>query len=299
MNLCDLRNLNQGGVDCDYELLVPDFINFSQKSAAEIKESDANSLLAFLQRKAYDANPMKRLYPVRGEIKRITDQSTEPTDGSLDKGYSKQLLPGRAIYQFEWPSSVCSDRNIIKFNRYSGGAFIINSNRLLIGLRNANGNMSPLNVDVSVWGGGFSGSGGDLQTIKMRVDFGNQIRLLSNVMAYKFREQEDIETLTGMRDVEIVVVSKTTGMVIVKAVTGCDYVNLFGMLTKDDDTDILSTTEGWLVNGSEPAAVQENESDQTYTITLDGGTFENISIASTDTLVKNSILGFEGVITYF
>ena len=298
MNLCDLRNLNQGGVECDFELGVPDYVIFAPKTA-KIKESDARNLLSFLQEKAYDADPLQRFYPVKGEVKRITDESTEPTVGSLDKGYSKQLLPGRAIYLFEWPSSVCSDRNIVKLNRYSGGAFIINSDGLLIGVRDADGNMAPLPVDVSVWGGGFSGSGGDLQTIRMRLDFGNQIRLLSNAMAYKLREQENIETLTGIRDVQIVVVSKTAGVAIVKAVTGCDNVNLFGRLTKDDDTDILSTTEGWLVNGEEPAAVQENATDQTYSITLDGGSFENISIASTNTLVKSSILGFEGVITYF
>ena len=297
MNICDQRNINQGTVDCDFELGVPGYVIFAPRDA-KITATDSQRLLSFLKTQTELSDPLARFYPVSGEIKRITDESTEPTDGTLDKGFTKQLLPGRSVYLFEWPSAVCSDRNIVKLNRYNGGAFIINDQNLLIGARNEDGSMSPLPVDVAVWGGGFSGSGGDIQTIRMRVDFGNQIQLLSNAMAYRFNTRDRIDTLRGLRDIEILILSSTSTTATVKVVTGCDNVNLFGRFTTDLGDDSFAEAEAWLIDNVAPSAVMADDVAQAYTITLgSGGMQHSISLVPVNELRELGIVGFEGVPT--
>ena len=288
MNICDLRNLNQGVVDCDFELSVPKFIVFAPTNTV----IEFGDLMGQLHALTQDSDPLKRAYPIAGRTWRTTDESTEPTEGSLDMGYTKQLLPGRAVYMLEWPSSVCSDRNIMKFNKYNGGALIINVDRLLIGSRNENGSMSPLPVEVSVWGGGFSGSGGEIQTIRMRVDFGMQPDLLALAMAYKLNINDRIETLRGLRDIELQLVNKTTESpfsATFRLVTGCDNVNLF------DRFPMLATATNWRVNGVAPSAIATVAAQKAYTLTFSARGHYEISLAPVDVLKDAGIIGFEAV----
>ena len=195
-DLCKSRDLTQYLGGCDFELGVPDYVIFTPRDI-KITAVDAEDLITFLREKSdHSIDSDKRYHPVYGQIKRITDQSTEATVGTLDKGYSRQLLPGRAIQLFEWPSSVASDRHIYRLNGFKGGCLIINSMRLLIGMSNIDGSMGAIPVaDVGVSGGGFSGSGGDIQTVRMMVDFGSQDQLVAGVTAYQFKDTDRFENI--------------------------------------------------------------------------------------------------------
>jgi len=188
-DLCKDKDLTQFLGGCDVEMGVPDYLVLSLSMTEKITQTDAANLVQFIREKAADGD---FVIPY-GQIKRITDNSTEPTVGTLDKGYSKQLLAGRAIYLFEWPSSILNDRAISKLNRFKGGAFVINTDWLLVGAENEDDSMGPLPVEISVSGGGFAGSGGDVKTIQMTVDFGPQDMLLANCKVYGFKDTDRID----------------------------------------------------------------------------------------------------------
>ena len=195
-NFCKSRDLSQWTGGCNPDFGVIDYIIFTP-SKISITETDAEDLIGFL-RDASD--PIiaadKRFYPVYGDAKRVTDESSEPTIGSLDKGYTRQLLPGRAIYLLEWPSGMVSDKFIDRLNRFNGGCLIINDQRMLIGTQNIDGSMGALPVEVTaVFGGGFAGSGGDIQTKRLRIDLGAQNKLSAGVMAYMFNEDDRFENI--------------------------------------------------------------------------------------------------------
>jgi len=194
-DFCKQIDYTQWTGGCDIELGVPDYVIFTPRNIS-ITETDAEELIDYLRKMSDFNTPLEdRFYPVYGEIKRIADESTEPTVGTLDKGYSKQLLPGRAIYLLEWPSGILSDRHIGRLNRYRGGCLIINNFRMLIGKQNQDGTMGALPVDASTFGGGFSGSGGDVQTMRLRIDLGPQDKLNAIAMAYMFKEDDLFENI--------------------------------------------------------------------------------------------------------
>ena len=75
----------------------------------------------------------------------------------------------------------------MRLSRFVGGCLIINDQDYLVGTLNEDGTMGALPCEVaSVFGGGFSGSGGDVQTMRVRVDFGPQDKLVASVVAYRF-----------------------------------------------------------------------------------------------------------------
>ena len=195
IDLCKAISREQWRGGCDFEMGVPDYIIFTPADIS-ITETDADDLIAFLKSKALLTDEALKYYPVYGEIKRITDESSEPQFGTLDKGYSKQQTAGREILLLEWPSGVYSDRHIQRMSRYTGGCLIINNLRLLIGITNEDGTMGAMPVEVTAaFGGGFSGSGGDVQTMRLRVDLGAQDKLVATAMALPFKETDRFENI--------------------------------------------------------------------------------------------------------
>jgi hypothetical protein len=196
--LCTDRDYSQFTGGCDFELGIPDYAIFTPYEIS-ITATDAENLIDFLRGKSDPAiDAALRYYPVYGQIKRVTDESTEPTMGALNKGYQQQLLPGRSIYLFEWPSSVLSDMHIERLNRWTRGVLIINNFKLLIGSLNTDGTMGALPCEVGTYGGGFAGSGGDIQTKKLRIDFGAQDALTAGVHVYRFKETDRFENIIPM-----------------------------------------------------------------------------------------------------
>ena len=178
IDICEDRDISQWTGGCDWEMGIPDYAIFTPANisipatAAETPEG----LISYLRQQSLPNVPAdKRFYPIFGQITRITDESTEPEMGSMDKGYTKQLLPPREILLLEWPSSVYSDRHIQKLSRYKGGCLIWNTEKRLVGSENEDGSMGALPVEVtSAFGGGFAGSGGEVQSYRLRIDLGSQ-----------------------------------------------------------------------------------------------------------------------------
>ena len=115
--------------------------------------------------------------------------------GALDGGYQRKLMAGRVIFLYEWDSFVLSDKHILKLDGYTGGCLVINDQKLLIGFQNQDGTMGAIPCDISVFGGGFAGSGGELETIKMRIDFGPQDQFVNSVMAFQFKDTDRFENI--------------------------------------------------------------------------------------------------------
>ena len=198
IDICSEKDYTQwDGSGCNFPLGIPDNIVTTPREIS-IEDTDADNLIDFLRAKALLTDKTKKYYPVLGpgrQICRVTNESTEPTYGSLDKGYQRKLMAGRVIFLFEWDSFNLSDKHILRLDGYSGGCLIINDQKLLIGFKNADGTMGALPCEIAVFGGGFSGSGGELETIKMRVDFGPQDQFVKSAMAFAFKETDRFENI--------------------------------------------------------------------------------------------------------
>jgi len=198
IDICANKDLTQwDGVGCNFPLNVPDNIIITPLNIS-ITNTEAENLVDFLRTKALLTDKDERFYPVLGpgrQICRVTNESSEPTMGALDKGYERKLMAGRVIFLFEWDSHTLSDKHILKLDGYSGGCLIINDQRLLIGFKNQNDKMGAIPVNISVFGGGFSGSGGELETIKMKVDLGPQDQFVNSVMALPFKNTDRFENI--------------------------------------------------------------------------------------------------------
>ena len=192
-DFCKDKDLKQWTGGCDIDFGVADYVIFTPRNIS-ISATNAQDLVAYLRTQA-ELTDENAFYPVYGQIKRVTDNSTEPTIGTLDKGYSKQLLPGRQVLLFEWPSSILNDRHIGKLNRFTGGCLIINHYKMLCGIANTDETMGAFPVEVSVTEGGFGGSGGDIQTTKMTVDLGPKDELVKTAMFYQFKDTDRIDNI--------------------------------------------------------------------------------------------------------
>ena len=198
IDICADKDLTQwDGEGCNFPLNVPDNIIITPLKIT-IANTNAGNLINFLRTQSLLTDKDKRYYPVLGpgkRISRVTSEVTEPVMGALDKGYQRKLMAGRVIFLFEWDSFVLSDKHILKLDGYSGGCLIINDQKLLIGFKNEDGTMGAIPVDISVFGGGLAGSGGELETIKMRVDLGPQDQFINSVMALPFKETDRFENI--------------------------------------------------------------------------------------------------------
>ena len=289
MNICDLRNLNQGLAECDFEFGVPDYFIAAPVDAV-IPLPHLKSPFGYLREMTLETDPMKRFYPIPRDMKRVTDNSTEATKGTLDKGYSKKLAEGRFVYLFEWPSAFCGDRNVYKFDGYNGGVFLINEKGILFGLRNEDGTLSPYISEIDVDGGAFSGSGGDVSTVKMTVDIGKKSEVVAHTMAIKLGANDRVNTLRGYRDLEILVISVATGIATVQLVTGGgENVNVY-----DQYSAKFGTAANWRVDGVAASAVTVDAPQKAFKITVGTGTHE-INVAPVDVLKAADVLGFEGI----
>ena len=197
-DICADKDLTQwDGLGCNFPVNVPDNIIITPLNIS-ITNTNAENLIDFLRTQALLPDKDKRYYPVLGpgrRIARVTSEYVEPVMGTLDKGYQRKLMAGRLIFLFEWDSFVLSDKHILRLDGYSGGCLIINDQKLLIGFKNANDTMGAIPVDISVYGGGPAGSGGELETIKMRVDLGSQDEFIKSVMALPFKETDKFENI--------------------------------------------------------------------------------------------------------
>ena len=285
MNICELKNLNQGAPDCDFELGVIDHIILAPVDA-EISASNQKRLFDYLREMSLDADPLQRFYPVSARVEQVEDTSTEATMGSLNKGLEKKMMEGRFKYTLQYPSTVCHDRNLQKLDGYKGGAFFINAGRLFIGWRNADGSMSPCEITVYSDGGGFAASGGDLKTMNLLIDLGPKSTFINQVMAIGLRNTDRVNTLKGFRDLEISVLSVASGVATVQLLTGCDHVNVYDLHSaKFDDPD------NWRVDGVAASAVALDAALKAFKVTVPAGAYE-INVAPVDVLKAAGVIGF-------
>jgi hypothetical protein len=288
MDVCSSKNMNQGMPKCLLDFGIPAYF-FSVAVDVKIPAETLKSPFAYIRENTMEPDPQARWYIVPRGTKRVTDNSTEATVGTLDMGYSKKLVDGRFVYLLEWPSDFFGDRNIYRFDGYTGGIFILNKENVLWGLRNADGSMSPYPCEISVDGGGFSGSGGDVNTVKMTIDIGEKNKVIAQSMFTKLSEKDRVETLQGFRDLEILELSVGSGVATVQLVTGGDNVNMFGSFN-----EAFSDAANWRVDGQEATAVVADPATRSYKITVTAGTHE-ICTAPVDVLMAAGVVGFEGV----
>lgn len=286
---CELRNMNQGSPDCDFKIGIFDHIITTVDTGVSISVSDQRQIFAYLRTKSEEADPLKRFYPVTAMIEQVEDTSTEATMGSLDRGYEEKMVEGRFKYRLKYPSRIFRDRNLQKLDGFTGGAFFINSDNMVLGARNVDGSMSPFDVTIYADGGGPSASGGDIKTFDLLIDLGAKSKFINQVTTVKLRDIDRVNTLKGFRDVELLVLSVETGTATVQLVTAGDNINLY-----DNYNAKFGIADNWRVDGVKPTAVTADSAQKAFKITVGTGTHE-INIAPVDVLIAAGVKGFEGI----
>ena len=286
MNVCELRNLNQGTPDCDFEIGVMDYLMLTMSAEASISVTDKKRLFDHLREMSLHADPLQRFYPIPFKTGQVEDNSTEASMGSLDKSPERKLGEGRFKYRLKYESFIYRDRNLQKLDGFRGGAFFINTKRLFVGGRNIDGSISALPVEIYSDGGGPSSSGSDIKTMDLLVDFGEKSMFINQVTAVKLRDNDRINTLKGFRDLEILVLSVAGNIATVQLVAS--DVNVY-----DQYSAVFSDAKNWRVDGMEASAVALDAAQKAFKVTVAGG--YEINVAPVDVLKTANVIGFEGV----
>jgi hypothetical protein len=289
-NYCSAIGGNTGrNVNCD-PIIAEITGMIMVPSTAKITEQDAEDLLGFLIGKAKAATD--RWFPLLN-IQNVTDNTTEPTDGTLaTTQYTRQLVGSKSAYLLEADTSICLAKIWSKYNQYKGGIFIITGDGKVYGRENkADGSLSPFIPfsPLSVYGAVF-GDGQNLGTQKIKLSLGDQPKLINTIGFFSFAEDDIIDNIIGLTDVYV----KRTAAGTFQVVTGCGGDNLY-----DSFKSQLSTATLWKLTQQDGTAVSittvtGDDDTKSFTITpaITAGTYR-IGLTDVTALEAAGVVGYE------
>ena len=290
MSLCVLKNMNSGVDGCDRSIGKINRL-VAAPDGAPITPADGMRLHAFLKEKLENPDPEQRWYITPYAPNQITDGSSEPVVATLADGSSEQLLPGNLIQTLEWWSKLSHDKAINKFNQYDGPAYLF-TDLGCVG-REDGVNLIPVNVKIGVSGGGFQTTDTSPKTKKMTINIGDELDFQNSLGFYPL-ETSRLNTLKGLRDLYLSVVSATGGIANIRLTIGADKkTNVFDLPAFKT---AFTNKSNWRANGSSTGitSVAADETNKSFELNVGAGSFV-IETAPIDILKAAGVEGYEGV----
>jgi hypothetical protein len=290
---CKETGGNTGLYGCDLNSQRIDGIIFVPKDASIPKSTE--NIVEFLQGKFKEDNKAVRWF-VQFGIDQATNNSEEAQNGTLGYGKTVKQRNGNAIYQWDWEFSVCKAKNIIQFDGWNKGIYLVSSEGNILGRNSADKSallpFMPQQFDV-IAADIINIGTTDVQLISVSVNLGDRLKFTTLV---EFMQIPDFDSdlLAGITDVTLTALTaQTAGSVDVKVETKCGGTNLFDLYKEQ-----LATADAWkAVNKSTGAAgtisgVTAQENTKTFRVSIAAGTYL-LSLASLSALVSAGITGFE------
>jgi len=290
-DFCTDKGGNTGMPKCDLNDIV--IIGVVPCPRNAVIPAGTSDLTAFLK-KQFKAVRNERFYPLIDEIN-TTNNSEEAVIATLANGFSRKLRDGNAIYQFDFPFSLCKAKTIMQFDGWNGGVFLISTDGRIVGRRQRNGDIAALIPKSIYTQSGFLGDGQNIQVASIVVNFGDSAQLLKKVDVTDKMQDFDTDELNGLIDLQLVVVGQAAGTVDIAVKTNCDNVNLF-----DTYTEKLSTVATWKATDKTTGAdavittIAPQPASKSFRLSLAAGTYV-LSLVDTAALETAGIEGFESV----
>jgi hypothetical protein len=289
---CEKKGGNVGVGSCDVVSQRIDGIIFVPKNA-EIPKNTTD-VVSFLVEKFKEDNPDTRYYPVMN-IQQATNSSEEAQLGSLGYGYQVKQRSGNAIYRWDIPFSVCVAKNLIAFDGWKQGIFLVTSEGKITG-RNSMDKTKlvpflPMQLDV-VDAQLINIGTTDVQVVGLQINFGDKLKLVQ-LAEFLQADELDNDLLQGLTDIDLTVVGQATGYVDVKVQTKCGGVDLFDTYK----TELADETVWKAVNKATgvsvvPTSIVAQEATKSFRITLSAATYL-LSLAAVSVLEAAGISGYE------
>ena len=208
INVCATLGGNTGNPPCDVRMARPKYLLLSTSkefTSGDIQDSASFkvALQAAMQLGNSDANKVYA-FP---EGRDITDNTGDPTEGSLADGYQEVLNEALPKYLIKSTPGTCVQQIMASFNGWPGKMFIVDANQILWFVQQADGGAVGFSVgSLYTNPPKFKGST-EVNTANTRIVFGSIDEFKSNVGAIKL--DFNVKSLTNV--IDVVLDDRTSG----------------------------------------------------------------------------------------
>lgn len=298
--ICNVGGGNTGIPDCAFTManvlkvfLVPNnFVLTAEQLASK------ELTLAALQAAASADLPSARIYPTP-EIVGVTNNSEDVVTQTLGYGVPVVVRDGMYNIQFQYTDGGnCLSNALRKFNKTNRRVLFIDANGVLVGTKVGETIMGiPLQVFYAR-PFGFN-DGANVANFSFQLTFSPNY--INEDIGFIQLGLGDVMAIAGLQNINLKFVSRTAGVIVVQAVTGCSKENLFeefGTELADVANFVAKNLNGNIITIT---SVAEAANSSGFTVTLDT-TYTDYStgqlllnLAAPSVLAGNDVPGYEGV----
>jgi hypothetical protein len=292
-NYCSNSGGNTGLPACDLDAIVTVGMIATPKNA--VIPAGTENVLEFLQSKFKENNKANRWFPIVDKGWTVTNNSEEPTIGTLGSGYSQKLRDGNAIYKYDLAFGLCKSKSISQFDSWRGGVFLVSKDGRLVGRRREDGGLAAFIPNSLYTTANPLGDGQNISVIAITANFGDLKQFTEILEVSEKIENFDVDELNGIIDVKLSVVGQGTGYVDVLVQTKCDGVNLYDTYSTELEAvavwALINSATGATANITAVAAQAGTKSFRVSTA-AGAGTYK-LSLADITTLATAGVEGYE------
>jgi hypothetical protein len=253
------------------------------------------NILDFLKSKFKEDNKASRWFPIVDKSWTVTNNSEEPTIGTLGSGYSEKLRDGNAIYKYDLAFGLCKNKAISQFDGWKGGVFLVSKDGRIVGRWQEDGGLAAFIPTSLYTTGNPLGDGQNISLTSLTANFGD-LKLFAEILEVSEKiEHFDVDELNGIIDVKLSIAGTASGSVDVSVKTKCNGVDLYDMYSTE-----LSEAGAWKMTSAasgEPVSISsvtaQAGTKSFHVSTAAGAGTYKLSLAAISALETAGVEGYE------